>query len=123
VFPKARCFFGQVVTEVEKGGPADKAGIGVGDVILKLNENRIYSQDNIRDFLRVTAPETSVRILLKKAGEEKEETLSVILGKSESAEAKGIAWQFASLEQLEPALALAKKEGRKVLIGISGAET
>lgn len=122
VFPNARRYYGQVTTEVEKEGPAYKAGIGVGDVILKLNENRIYSQDNILDFLRVTPPETSVTITMKRVGREKEETLAVILGRRKS-EANGIPWQFASLEQLASALALAKKEGRKVLIGISGAET
>jgi len=113
---------GQLVESLGAGSPAEKAGIGKGDVILKLNENKIYSRDAFEDFLRVTKPGTEVKILVKRAKTYKEEELKVTLGERESKERR-ISWQYASLEQLDAALAQAKKDGKKVLVGISGAET
>ena len=113
---------GQLVESLEAGGAADQAGILKGDVILKLNENRIYSRDSLDDFLRVTKPGSEVRVLLKRGKTYKEEEVKTVLGKRESND-KRIAWQYASLEQLDTALAQAKKEGKTVLVGISGAET
>jgi len=120
--PRAGKVQGQMVESLEAGSPAEKAGIGKGDVILKLNENKIYSRDAIEDFLRVTKPGTEVKALVKRAKTYKEEEVAVKLGERASKD-KGIVWQYASLEQLEAALARAKKEEKFVLVGISGAET
>lgn len=113
---------GQVIESLKAGGPADEAGLAKGDVILKLNENRLYSRDHLEDFLRVTLPGTTVTATVRRAGADKDTELKVVLGERESKERR-ILWQYASLEQLGEALHRAKKDGRNVLVGISGAET
>jgi S1-C subfamily serine protease len=113
---------GQVVDSVEPGSPAEKAGIAKGDVILKLGENKIYSRDTIEDFLHVTKPGTEITVLIKRAKSFKEEEIKLKLGERE-VKGRRFAWDYASLEQLEQALAQAKKDGKKVLVGLSGAET
>lgn len=113
---------GQLIESVEAGSPADKAGLAKGDVILKLNDNRIYSRDSLEDFLRVTRPGTEIKVTVKRAKTYKEEEIRLTLGERETKERR-ILWQYASLEQLDAALAHAKKDKKKVLVGISGAET
>ena len=46
---------GALVTSVEKGGPADRAGLKIGDIILKFNGHEIASAD---DLLRAVADGT-----------------------------------------------------------------
>ncbi len=113
---------GQIVTEVEKDGPAAKAGIAPGDAILDLDKNRIYSGDHVADFLRTAKPGAEAKVRIRRAKTHKEEVIAVVLG-SRKVKAGGIEWEFASLEQLDAALARAKKLGRRVLMGITGAET
>lgn len=116
---------GQVVTEVNQRGPAAKAGIGVGDILVQLDDNEIYSQDDIADYLAVSQPRQKVRLLVVRAKTDKRKTLNLVLGSKRAKAAKKgqLEWQFASLGQLDEALARAKKENRLVLVGLSGAET
>jgi S1-C subfamily serine protease len=120
---KVGCINGQYVKAVEKDGPANKAGLKEGDVILSLDSNRLYSGDDLRDFLSVTKAEAKVEALVKRAGTFKEEKLSLTLGTASGPSGKGIAWQHSGLGQLEAALAAAKKEGKAVMVGLSGADT
>lgn len=115
---------GQYLSAVAKGGPAGKAGLEVGDVLLALDANKIFSRDDIEDFLRVSQPGANVKVLVKRAGTLKEETVTVTLGaKTAAADGKHFAWQYAGLGQLDAALAAAKKDGKLVLVGLSGADT
>jgi S1-C subfamily serine protease len=113
---------GQIVESLDTGGPAEKAGIAKGDMILTLAGVKVFSRDAIEDVLRVTKPGTEVTALVKRAGTYRDEEVAVKLGERK-AEARTIEWQYASLEQLDRALAQARKEGRKLLVGLSGAET
>jgi len=54
---------GQVVVDVTRGGAAEKAGIMRDDVILKFGTNKVFSQDDIADYLRVQKPKD--RVILK----------------------------------------------------------
>lgn len=120
---KVGCINGQYVKAVEKDGPADKAGLKEGDVILSLDSNKLYSRDDLRDFLSVTKAEAKVEALVKRAGTSKEEKLSLTLGTGPGPSGKGIIWQHSGLSQLDAALAAAKKDGKHVLVGLSGADT
>ncbi len=113
---------GRLVTSVEAEGPALKAGLAVGDILLRMDANDLYSQDDLDDALRVAEAGQDATLDIKRAGTHKEETLTATLGAS-SAAVEGYLWQFAGPSQLEDALALAKAEGKTVLVGLSGAET
>jgi S1-C subfamily serine protease len=113
---------GQVVTEVEKESPADKAGIAVGDVILQIDANKFQSKDSLDDFVRVAKPGAEVTAKVIRAWAFKEEDVKITLGERKS-EAAGLLWHFAGIEQLPAALKKAKDEGKTVLVGLSGAET
>ena len=39
--------FGVIVTNIEKGSPADKAGLEVGDIILEINNIKVNNEDTI----------------------------------------------------------------------------
>jgi len=120
---KVGCTNGQYVKAVEKGGPADKAGLKEGDVLLSLDSNKLYSKDDLADFLRVTKPGTKVEVLVKRAGTFKEEKVTVTLGTGPDPSGKGIMWQYAGLGHLDSALAAAKNDKKLLLVGLSGADT
>ena len=115
---------GQYVSRVEKDGPAEKVGLKAGDVLLVLDANKVFSHDDVEDFLRVSQPGAEVKVLVKRAGTYKEEMVTVTLGANKVEDKdKHFTWQFAGLGQLDPALAAAKKDGKLVLVGLSGADT
>jgi S1-C subfamily serine protease len=115
---------GQYIIAVEKDGPAAKAGLKVGDVLLALDANKVFSRDDIDDFLRVSPPATKVKALVKRGGTYKEEAMTVALGATKVEDKdKQFAWQYAGIGQLDVALMAAKKDGKLVLAGLSGADT
>ena len=59
---------GQYVSGVEKSGPAEKAGLNAGDVLLVLDANKVFSRDDVEDFLRVSQPGAQVKVLVKRSG-------------------------------------------------------
>jgi predicted metalloprotease with PDZ domain len=114
---------GQYVSAVAKDGPAERAGLKVGDVLSALDANQIFSRDDLEDFLRVSEPGAKVQALVKRAGTFKEEKVTVTLGAGREAPTKGLTWRYAGLGQFDAALAAAKREGKFVLVGLSGADT
>ncbi len=86
---------GRVVTAVEPGSPAGRAGLEPGDVILQLADNRLYSADDVSDFLRVTRPGEKIKMLVKRAGGTVEESLQVTLswGAQPQVTRSGFDWQ------------------------------
>jgi predicted metalloprotease with PDZ domain len=117
------CRNGQYLKTVEKGGPAEKAGLKEGDIILALDKNLLFSRDDLADFLRVSKPGSKVEVLVKRAGTFKEEKVSLTLDPGAELSDKGVTWQYAGPGQLAAALAAAKKENKLVLLGLSGADT
>ncbi len=116
---------GQIVSGISDDGAAAKAGIHKGDAILKLDQNSIFSQDDIADFLRVSKAGQKVAVQVVRGKNSEEEELVVSLGSQrvEASTAPRLEWDFASLGQLDAARAEAKKEGKLLLVGLSGAET
>jgi S1-C subfamily serine protease len=114
---------GRLVESVAKGSAASLADIRTGDVLLQLGDVTLYSQDDIDDFLSIHEPGASVRAMLVKEGTSERQELSITLGAGAARGTGGIEWQYASLAQLPAALEQARAEKKKVLVGLSGAET
>ncbi len=116
---------GQIVSDLVKDGAATKAGLAAGDVLVRLSNVEVFSQDDIADVLRASAPGQKVEAAVLRAKTGKEETIEIALGTKEVKLPKvaPLAWDYASLANLDAALAKAKKEKKLVLVGLSGAET
>lgn len=69
---------GALVSDVTPNGPADKAGIKRGDIIVELNGNKIQSVSQLTSTVALTAPGTQEKLKVIREGEEKE--ITVIIG-------------------------------------------
>lgn len=72
--------YGVLVEDVEEGSPADEAGIQMGDVILKVDNEEIWDVDDLRYVIK-KRPGKKVEIVILRGGKKK--TLEVKLGKKE----------------------------------------
>jgi len=68
---------GALVSAVEKGGPAEKAGVEPGDVILAFNGKAIGTSSDLPRIVGMTRPGTRVTINVWRKGASKELTLAV----------------------------------------------
>jgi serine protease Do len=73
---------GALVAQVNKGSPADKAGIKAGDVIVRFDGKDVQNTPDLRKRVAATAPGQEVDVELLRDG--KKETLHVEIGKLES---------------------------------------
>ena len=69
---------GALIAGVEAGGPADKAGLKRGDVVIEMNGKRISDVTVLRNTIASTAPGTTVDFKIIRDG--KEMTITVTLG-------------------------------------------
>ncbi len=65
--PKAA---GALVNSVEKGGPADKAGIQASDVILKFDNKEVINSNELPRIVAATKPGTKVPVQVWRKGEQ-----------------------------------------------------
>lgn len=74
---------GVYISEVEEGGPADKAGIAEGDVIKKFDGVTVSSINDVKEQLKYYKAGEKVKILVKRpdGSEYKDVTVEVTLGK------------------------------------------
>jgi serine protease Do len=72
--PKAT---GALVNSVERGGPADKAGIQPSDVILKFDNKEIASSNELPRIVAATKPGVKVGVQVWRKGEKKELQIAV----------------------------------------------
>jgi serine protease Do len=63
---------GAFVQDVNKGYPADAAGVKPGDIITEFNGQRIKSMDQLRNLASSTAPGTTVKFKVWRDGSERE---------------------------------------------------
>jgi serine protease Do len=103
---------GAVVREVERGGPAARAGLKPGDVVLEFNGRKVENDRGLVEMVVATKPGTSVPVKVMR--EKQPKTLSVTiaeltLGTAEAPEvtaASDLTSSFGlQLEDLTPALA------------------
>jgi serine protease Do len=70
---------GALISSVEKGGAADKAGIEMSDVILKFDGKVVYNSSDLPRMVAATKPGSTVNIELWRKGAAK--VVSVVIGK------------------------------------------
>ncbi len=114
---------GRMVESVADRSAAATAGVRVGDVLLRLGEVTLYSQDDIDDYVSIHEPRAQVLATLVRSGTREREELVITLGQGPARPSGTLRWQYASLAQLPAALEQARAEKKKVLVGLSGAET
>lgn len=68
---------GVVVAQVVRGGPAARAGVKVGDVIVKMDGKAVANYSELRDVLDARKPGQTVKVTLLREG--RELTLSLVL--------------------------------------------
>lgn len=79
----SQLFYGGVaVTNVSSGGPADKAGLKKGDVVLEADGHRIDESKDLNGIVRAQAAGSTLTFKVKRGSETKE--VKVTLGDSES---------------------------------------
>jgi len=68
---------GALVADVVKGGPAEKAGIARGDVIVRFNGQKVESQHELPTMVAFLPVNTKVKVVVLREGKEK--TIEVVL--------------------------------------------
>jgi serine protease Do len=71
---------GALVNSVEKGGPADKAGIQASDVILSFNNKEVINSTELPRVVAATKPGTKVSVQVWRKGERKD--LVIVVGET-----------------------------------------
>ena len=73
---------GAFLTEVTEGGAADNAGIKKGDIIVKLDGQKVSGKDDLIDKLQYYEEGETIEVVISRAnsGEYKEQTVEVTLG-------------------------------------------
>jgi serine protease Do len=74
---------GALVLEVTKSSPAEKAGLKKGDVITRLNDEKIESPEDLYETVHGLKPGDKVTVTFKRDG--KEQTAPAVLGESKNA--------------------------------------
>ena len=69
---------GALVNEILEGSPAEKAGLQVGDVILKINGREVSGIGDLRNTIAMAAPGSKVELLVQRDG--KQRTVTVRIG-------------------------------------------
>ncbi|MEE8458482.1 MAG: PDZ domain-containing protein [Phycisphaerales bacterium] len=116
---------GRVVNTVVPGSPADRAGLEIGDVILQLADNRLYSADDMTDFLAVAPDGVPIDVVVRRVGTTDDQRVRLIpdAGLTPASDRSSIDWQYAGLGQLEQALNAAWATGKPLLVGVTGSDT
>jgi serine protease DegQ len=70
---------GVLITQVERGGPADKAGIKLGDVLLRVNDRAVADTTGMLNMIAALQPGDQAR--LKVTRNQSESELSVTIGR------------------------------------------
>ncbi len=91
---------GAWVVEVTAGGPADKAGMKVGDVILKINDAAVNASNDLAKALQSFKPGDSVKVSVQRSGQTNPVDLQVTLGNNPTTASQaflGIRYQMVPL--------------------------
>jgi serine protease Do len=101
---------GAIVTAVEPGSPADRAGLQAGDVIVEFNGKPITTADDLIPQVSATAPGTRVQLTVMRNGQERSlritvEALALEEGRGAATRARDSGGNFGlALDDLTPAI-------------------
>lgn len=70
---------GALVSQVNKGSPAEKAGIKPGDVIVRFNGRGVSDSGQLRNLVAASAPGSKASVVVVRNG--REQTFTVVIGK------------------------------------------
>ncbi len=68
---------GAVVTQVEEGSPAERAGIQAGDLVVSVNERAVDSAADLRNQIGLTPIGETVKLTVMRNGERKDVTVRI----------------------------------------------
>jgi serine protease Do len=114
---------GALVNAVEKGGPADKAGVEVSDIIIKFDGKAVASSSDLPRIVGATRPGSKVSLQVWRKGGAKDLTVTVAeipAEKAASRESKGSKPTEAAANRLGLVLSELSDEQRKELKLTSG---
>jgi S1-C subfamily serine protease len=113
---------GLVVDRVRKDGPAARAGIQAGDVLLQFEQNSLFSLDDLWDLVSTCPPGSERTLLYLRADKICKGTIR--LGRADASPGEStFNWDYAGLAQLSLALERAVSTGQNLLVGLSGSDT
>jgi S1-C subfamily serine protease len=70
---------GVIINEIVRGGPADKAGIALGDLLLGIDGKQIAEPQDVLNIVTGIAPGSAAKVALKRKGQDLE--LAVTIGR------------------------------------------
>lgn len=76
---------GAIVSSVQSGGPADRAGVKRGDIITAINGEKVDDSNVLRNKIAATTPGTEVKLTISREGREQELTATLDEFKAEDA--------------------------------------
>ncbi len=69
---------GVLVEDIVEDGPAQKAGVEAGDIIIKMDDKAIASNEELRNILKKRKPGDKMKILVNRDGEMMEFTIELV---------------------------------------------
>lgn len=80
---------GALITDVERGSAADKAGLKRGDLVLKVNEKNIKNANDLKNYIGTLSPNEKIVLIYERDGVTKSVTFS-LQAQSEALSAEGL---------------------------------
>lgn len=68
---------GALITRMEEGGPAERSGLKVGDIIIQFGDNEVVERSDLPHAVGVVAPGTKVPVVVMRKGKRKSITVNV----------------------------------------------
>jgi serine protease Do len=111
---------GVILTKIEEGSPADKAGLKSGDVVLELNGKKVRNASELISMISSRAPGAKITFTIQREGEKKKIPVTIGERKEEIAKAQnGDYWlglQFGSLDKYSEQYRIPNQINRGVVV-------
>ena len=69
---------GALISKVEGGKPADKAGLKIGDLVIKIDDQEIKSANDLKNYIGSKKPDSKLKITYERGGEIKTTDVKLI---------------------------------------------